>query len=79
LTDDRLDWCYIVITTKHHDGVCMFDAAGTDYKITRTPYGRDVLAMLAERTAPRPSFRFQRRRAGRSVRATTMMSTARGG
>jgi alpha-L-fucosidase len=29
----------------------MFDAAGTDYKITRTPYGRDVLAMLAEACA----------------------------
>jgi alpha-L-fucosidase len=39
---------YIVITAKHHDGFCMFDAEGTDYKITRTPYGRDVLAMLAE-------------------------------
>lgn len=38
---------YMVITTKHHDGFCMFDAPGTDYKITNTPYGKDVVAMLA--------------------------------
>jgi alpha-L-fucosidase len=39
---------YMVITTKHHDGFCMFDSALTDYKITRTPYGKDVIAMLAK-------------------------------
>ena len=39
---------YIVFTTKHHDGFCMFDSKLTDYKITRAPYGRDVTAMLAE-------------------------------
>ena len=33
---------YIIITAKHHDGFCMFDAPGTDYKITNTPYGKDV-------------------------------------
>src|SRR5208283_2511228 len=38
---------YVVFTTKHHDGFCMFDSALTDYKITKTPYGRDVTAMLA--------------------------------
>ena len=38
----------MVITTKHHDGFCMFDSALTDYKITRTPYGKDVIAMLAD-------------------------------
>jgi alpha-L-fucosidase len=42
---------YIVMTAKHHDGFCMFDAPGTDYKITRTPYGRDVCAELAEACA----------------------------
>ena len=30
---------YMVFTTKHHDGFCMFDTALTDYKITKTPYG----------------------------------------
>jgi alpha-L-fucosidase len=38
---------YMVFTTKHHDGFCMFDSAYTGYKITRTPYGKDVVAMLA--------------------------------
>ncbi len=39
---------YLCFTTKHHDGFCMWDTAHTDFKVTRTPYGRDVLAMLAE-------------------------------
>jgi alpha-L-fucosidase len=38
---------YMVFTTKHHDGFCMFDTALTNYKITKTPYGQDVTAMLA--------------------------------
>ena len=39
---------YITFTTKHIDGFCMWDTAHTDYNVTRTPYGRDVLGMLAE-------------------------------
>jgi len=39
---------YICLTTKHHDGFCMWDSAFTEYKVTNTPYGKDVLAMLAE-------------------------------
>ena len=39
---------YITFTTKHHDGFCMWDTAYTDFKITNTPYGKDVLKMLAE-------------------------------
>lgn len=39
---------YMVITSKHHDGFCMWDTQTTDYKVTNTPYGRDVLAMLHE-------------------------------
>ena len=39
---------YMVFTTKHHDGFCMFDSALTEYKITNTPYGKDVTAMLAK-------------------------------
>jgi alpha-L-fucosidase len=38
---------YMVFTTKHHDGFCMFDSAYTDYKITRTPYSLDIVAQLA--------------------------------
>jgi alpha-L-fucosidase len=39
---------YMVFTSKHHDGFCMFDSKYTGYKITRTPYGKDILAQLAE-------------------------------
>jgi len=39
---------YMVFTTKHHEGFCMFDSALTDYKITNTPYGKDVTAMLSK-------------------------------
>ena len=42
---------YVVFTAKHHDGFCMFDAPGTEYKITNTPYGRDLCAALAEACA----------------------------
>ncbi len=39
---------YVVFTTRHHDGFCMFDSKYTDYKITNTPYGKDVTGMLVE-------------------------------
>jgi alpha-L-fucosidase len=39
---------YMVFTTKHHDGFCMFDSAYTDYKITNTPYGKDIVAQLSK-------------------------------
>lgn len=39
---------YVVLTTRHHDGFCMFDSHFTDYKITNTPYGKDVTRMLAD-------------------------------
>lgn len=42
---------YMVITSKHHDGFCMFDAPGTDYKITKTPYGKDICLELAQACA----------------------------
>ncbi len=42
---------YIIITTKHHDGFCMFDAPGTDYKITNTPYGKDICLELSQACA----------------------------
>jgi alpha-L-fucosidase len=39
---------YMVFTTKHHDGFCMFDSSYTNYKITKTPYKKDIVAQLAE-------------------------------
>jgi alpha-L-fucosidase len=39
---------YIVVTSKHHEGFCLWDSQQTDYKATRTPYGKDLLKPLAE-------------------------------
>jgi len=33
---------YVVFTTKHHNGFCMYDTQTTDYKVTNTPFRRDV-------------------------------------
>jgi alpha-L-fucosidase len=38
---------YMVFTTKHHDGFAMFDSTFTGYKVTNTPFKRDVTAELA--------------------------------
>jgi alpha-L-fucosidase len=38
---------YIVITTKHHDGFCLWDSKQTDWDIASTPYGKDLLKPLA--------------------------------
>ena len=39
---------YIVLVAKHHDGFSMFDSKLTDYKITNSPFKRDVCAELAK-------------------------------
>jgi len=39
---------YITITSRHHDGFSMFDTKASDYKITNTPFGRDVLKELSQ-------------------------------
>jgi alpha-L-fucosidase len=40
---------YMVITSKHHDGFCLFDTDATDYNVVdATPYGKDLLKPLAE-------------------------------
>lgn len=39
---------YVVITSKHHDGFCLWDSPRTDWDVTRTPHGKDLLAPLAE-------------------------------
>lgn len=38
---------YIVITSKHHDGFCMFDSDQTSFDIMNTPYGKDVMKDLS--------------------------------
>ncbi|MEQ9220060.1 MAG: alpha-L-fucosidase [Cyclobacteriaceae bacterium] len=40
---------YIVLTSKHHDGFCMWDSKVTDYDIVdATPFKRDVVKELAD-------------------------------
>jgi len=39
---------YLVFTSKHHDGFSMFDSKYTDYKITNSPFKRDVVKELAD-------------------------------
>jgi alpha-L-fucosidase len=39
---------YFVITAKHHEGFCMFDSKYTDYKITNTPYKKDILKEVVD-------------------------------
>jgi alpha-L-fucosidase len=38
---------YIVITSKHHDGFCLFDTKYTDFNIMSTPFHHDPLQDLA--------------------------------
>jgi alpha-L-fucosidase len=38
---------YLVITTKHHDGFCLFDSEFTDFDVMSTPFKRDIMAELA--------------------------------
>ena len=38
---------YVVITSKHHDGFCLYDSRFTDWDIGKTPHGQDILQQLA--------------------------------
>jgi len=39
---------YVVITSKHHEGFCLWDSTYTDFKVTNTPYGNDLLKPFVE-------------------------------
>jgi alpha-L-fucosidase len=39
---------YFVITTKHHDGFCLWDSKFTDYKAPNTPYGKDLIRPMVD-------------------------------
>lgn len=39
---------YVVLTTKHHEGFCLWDSALTDYKATKAPSGQDLVAQYVE-------------------------------
>lgn len=49
---------YFVITTKHHEGFCLWDSKLTDYKAPNTPAGRDLLRPMVD------AFRRQNMRVG---------------
>jgi alpha-L-fucosidase len=49
---------YFVITTKHHEGFCLWDSELTDYKAPCTPWGKDVLHPVVD------AFRAEGLRAG---------------
>ena len=38
---------YICITSKHHDGFCLWDTDHTEYKVTNSPCGKDLLRLLS--------------------------------
>jgi alpha-L-fucosidase len=39
---------YVVLTTKHHEGFCLWDSEFTDFDIVATPHGRDLLGPLVK-------------------------------
>src|ERR1022692_4091424 len=40
---------YLIVTTKHHDGFCMFRTATTSYNVVEaTPFARDIIRELAD-------------------------------
>lgn len=38
---------YLTITSKHHDGFCLWPTAYSNYNISATPYKKDIIAQLA--------------------------------
>ncbi|MFO7934273.1 MAG: alpha-L-fucosidase [Bacteroidales bacterium] len=54
---DTDQWCrvakeagmkYMVPVVKHHDGFCLWPTKYTDYSVSQTPFGKDLLGMLAD-------------------------------
>jgi alpha-L-fucosidase len=39
---------YMVLTTRHHDGFCLFDSQVSDFTVPKTSCGRDLVAEYAE-------------------------------
>ncbi|MDR1883280.1 MAG: alpha-L-fucosidase [Prevotella sp.] len=39
---------YMIFTTKHHDGFCMWPSKYTDYTIAGTPYKKDIVKQLVD-------------------------------
>jgi len=39
---------YAVVTTKHHEGFCLWDSELSDFTVAHTPYGRDLIGPLVD-------------------------------
>jgi alpha-L-fucosidase len=39
---------YICLTTKHHDGFCLWDTKQTSFNTMNTPYNKDIIGMLSD-------------------------------
>lgn len=39
---------YAVLTTKHHDGFCLWDSEVSEYTVAKTPYGKDLVGPFVE-------------------------------
>lgn len=44
---------YLCFTAKHVDGFCLWDTCHSDFKVTKSPFGEDVLAAVSEACARR--------------------------
>ena len=76
---------YVVLTTKHHDGFCLWDSKLTDYTSMNTPIGKDLVAEFVDAvratptsssTASTRAATTRRRRSSGSTRAATWPGTA---
>jgi len=45
---ERAGMQYLIVTTKHHDGFCLFDSQHTRFTTVHTPYGKDMIAQIAD-------------------------------
>ncbi len=39
---------YVCLTTKHHDGFCLWDSKQTDFNVMHSPYGMDIVRKMAD-------------------------------
>ncbi len=39
---------YLVMTTKHHDGFCLWNTAQTSFNVMNSPYGKDIVGQLSD-------------------------------